>query len=198
MFRAFWTNRRVVAEIEGGSLVDSPVFNDTTGTRVSAIQWGSRIFVALVVLFGATVALILSSHVSVPGLERLAPGPDAEEVRPLVRTVPSILPAERAAGRTGSSALQPRLTSQPTTTRVGGPTVHPVKSADARRAVGPTTARPKARPSSAPSVRPTVSPRPTAAAVGRRTEKARNPKAATPSPRGQDRTAKPRTDHPLG
>jgi hypothetical protein len=182
--------------------VSNPVFNDTSGTRISTIQWGSRIFLVVVVLLGAAVALTLSSHVSVPGLERFGPVPDSQELRPAVHRVRSNAPTEPAAARPGSSSVQPRPTTEPTTNQVGVPSVDAVKSTDARRPVGATIAPPRTEPSSAPSVRPTAGPNatagptgssnPTAAAVGRGTEKPRNPQAAIPSAPGQNRTAKPR------
>jgi hypothetical protein len=167
------------------------VFNDTTGTRISTIQWGSRIFLVVVVLLGAAVALTLRSHVSVPGLERFGPVQDSQELRPAVHRVRSNPPIEPAAVRPGSSSFKPRPTTEPTSNRVSVPSVDAVKSTDARRPVGATIAPPRAGPSSAPSVRPTGSSNPTAAAAGRGTEKSRNPKAAIPSAPGQNRTAKP-------
>ena len=179
----------------------NPVFNDASGARVSAIQWGSRIFLALIVLLAAALALTLRSHVSVPGLERLVPGLDANEVR----TGPSNPPAERGKVATGSSTVRPEPDTRPTTSLAGVPTVDTARSADARRAVAPTSAE----PSSAPRVRPTnavptvsagrISASPTVRAGGQGTVKPRNPQAATPSPPqqapGQTRTPKqPTTD----
>ena len=175
------------------------MFNDASGTRASAIQWGSRIFLALVVLLGTALALTLSTHVSVPGLERLVPGLDAKEVRPVVRTVPSD-PSERANVATGSGSTQPRPTTQPPTSRASVSTADARKSVDARRAVG-TTVPSAAEPSSASSVRPTTvvptaSARPTVRAGGQGTVKPRNPKAATPSPPDQQAPGQTRTPDP--
>ena len=193
------------------------MFNDASGARLSAIQWGSRILLALVVLFGVALALTLRSHVSVPGLERLMPGLDANQVRPLVRTGPSNRPAERTAGRTGPSTPQPRPATSPKASRV--PTTAAVQTAETRPVVGPSTVPPAIEPTSAPSLRATAGPTasasptgsasptdsvsPTTRTVGRGTVKPRNPKAATPSPAkqqapGQNRTPKPKPDRDLG
>ena len=225
--RACEAFRHVVAKIEGGSFVN-PVFSDASGTRVSAIQWGSRVFLALVVLLGVALALTLRSHVSVPGLERLAPGVEAEQGRPAVRLVPLNPPAERTAERSGPTTLAPRPTSRSTTVRVNGSTADPVESADTRRVVASSTA-PAAEPSNGPALRatagvptvragvpsatagvptatagvptatagppatarPTASASPTMRIAGPKAVKTRNPKAATPSPPGRNRTPKP-------
>ena len=173
----------------------NPVFNDASGARVSAIQWGSRIFLAVVVLLAAALALTLRSHVSVPGMELLVPGLDAQKVR----TGPSNPPAEHGNPATGSSTVRPQPGTRPTTSRAGVPTVDAVRSADARRAVAPTTAE----PSSAPRVRPTnavptvsagpTSASPTVRAGGQGTVKPRNPQAATPSPPLQQAPGQTRT-----
>ena len=130
----------------------NPVFNDASGARVSAIRWGSRIFLALVVLLAAALALTLRSHVSVPGLERLVPGLDARKVRPVVRTGPSNPPAEQCQGGDGSGTFRPQPSTRPTS-RAGGPTTDAVSPPmPAERSVR----RPaRAEPSSAPTVRPT-------------------------------------------
>ncbi len=175
----------------------NPVFNDASGARVSAIRWGSRIFLALVVLLAAALALTLRSHVSVPGLERLVPGLDARKVRPVVRTGSANSSAERAKVATGSGTIDPKPT-----TRTSGSTTDARKSGSTR-AVGATTAPPAAEPTSAPTVRPTTgvlagSASPTVRAGGHGTVKPRNSKAATPSkpdqPPGQTRDPKPATD----
>jgi cytoskeletal protein RodZ len=180
--------------------VESPVFNDASGSRVSAIQLGSRIFLAVVVLLGAALALTLRSHVNVPGLERLMPDVHSNQVRPLVRTGPSNPPTERAAAKTGSSTAPQHPTAQPTSARASADVKQPD---NAQRVAGSPTARPAAKPSSAATVRPTASAQPTRSArptvrsVGQGTLKPRNPKAATPSPPnrqapGQSRTPKPK------
>jgi hypothetical protein len=186
--------------------VDNPVFNDTSGARLSAIQWGSRIFLAAVVLLGAAVALTLQSHVSVPGLQRIVPGLAAEEVR----RVPSDPPVERRNVSTGSHSVAPQVTSRPTSSPTIARTADSRESPRSQRAVAPTTVppatvRPTVEPSRIPAVRPTAAPtatassaRATARATGQGTAKPRNPKAATPSPpnqsaRGQSRTPRPRS-----
>ena len=165
----------------------NPVFNDASGARVSAIQWGSRIFLALVVLLAAALALTLRSHVSVPGLERLVPGLDAGSRRGAHGIVE---PAGRA--RQGGDRIEhvrpepehpadnrPRRRSDSRTPR---------GSADARRAVAPTTAEPiqraegPAHERGSHRVGRTISASPTVRAGGQGTVKPRNPKAATPSP----------------
>ena len=187
------------------------MFNDASGARASAIQWGSRIFLALVVLLGTALALTLSTHVSVPGLERLVPGPDAREARPVAHTGSSNPPAEQATVATDSSPVRAQPSTRPTTGRAGVPSTDAASLAEARRARGPTTAQPTAGPSSARTVGRTKTPRtvsasrptasPTVRAGGQGTERPRNPKAATPSPRneqapGQTRSPKlePTTD----
>jgi hypothetical protein len=198
-------------------LVGSPVFNDESGTRVSAIRWGSRIFLVLVVLLAAALVLTLRSHVSVPGLERLGPGLEAREVRPVVRTGPSNPPAEQAKVASDVSTFRAEPTPRPTTGRAGVPSTGAARPAEARRAGGPSTdptvARVTADPSSAPtaartkaastaSARPTRA-SPTGRAGGPGTEKPRNPKAATPSRHnepapGQTRRPRPKPTTDLG
>jgi hypothetical protein len=189
--------------------VDNPVFNDTSGTRLSAITWGSRIFLAAVVLLGAAVALTLQSHVSVPGLQRIVPGLGAEEVR----RVPSNPPVERRSVA-GSRSVAPSATSRPTTSRTIAPTAGSQESTRSRRAVAPTSAppavvavppatvRPTSEPSRVTAARPTSAPTSSASSTtrvnGQGTAKPRNPKAATPSPPnrsapGQTRTPGPRS-----
>jgi len=190
--------------------VGSPVFSDTKGTRVSAIRWGSRVFLALVVLLAVALILTLRSHVDIPGLERLGPGLDARKVRPVVHTGSSSPPAEQAKVATDLSTFRAEPSTRPTTSWAGRP---PTDAAQARRAGGPTTTQPGAEPSSAPSAGRTDPPltgsasptavSPTARAGGQGTEKPRNPKAATPSPGneqapGQTRRPKPKSITDIG
>ena len=190
----------------------SPVFNDTTGTRVSAIKWGSRIFLVLVLLLVAALAFTLRSHVSVPGLERLVPGLDAREVRPVPGTDSSNPPVEQAKIETESGTFRARSSARPSG-RTGGTPTDAARRAEARRTVGPTTGRTTAEPSRAPTVAPTraaptgsarpPSAGPTGPVGGPGTEKTRNPKAATPTPGnqqapGQTRRPKPKPTTDLG
>ena len=190
----------------------SPVFNDTTGTRVSAIRWGSRIFLALVLLLVAALAFTLRSHVTVPGLERLVPGLDAREVRPVPRTGSSNPPVEQAKVATESDTFRAQPSTRPTD-QAGGTPADAARPAEARRTNGPTTGRAAAEPSRAPTVAPTratptgsarpPSATPTVPVVGPRPEKTRNPKAATPTPGkqqapGQTRRPKPKPTTDLG
>jgi hypothetical protein len=192
--------------------VGSPVFNDTTGSRVSAIKWGSRIFLVLVLLLVAALAFTLRSHVTVPGLERLVPGLDAREVRPVPRTESSNPPVEQAKIATEPGAFRARPSTRPTG-RAAGTQTDAARPAETRRTVGPTTGPTAAEPSSAPAVAPTraaptgsarhPSATPTVPVGGPETEKTRNPKAATPTPGkqqapGQTRRPKPKPTTDLG
>jgi hypothetical protein len=217
MFGAFGGDRSREPGIEVGLFVGNPVFNDASGTRVSAIRWGSRIFLALVVLLAVALALTLRSHVSIPGLERLGTTLDAREVRPVMRTGPSSPPVEQARVATDPDTFRAQPSPRPTTGRAGVPSTDAASPAEALRAGGPTTGSPTrpttAERSTAPEVKPTEPP-PTGSAGpmaesstvtvgGRGAEKSRNPKAATPSPLkqqppGQTRRAKPKPNTDIG
>lgn len=203
-----------MTDIEGGSFVSSPVFSDTSGTRMSTIRWASRTLLVVVMLVGAALALTLGSHVPVPGLERFGPVPDSQELRPALRTVPSNAPSEHAAVKTGPASLQPQASAQPTTSQAGVPSADAGKPLETRRAVAPSTTTPTIGRSRGPNLRPTAgvptraaaptaSAGPTVGTVGQATVKTRNPKAATPSPSneqapGQSRTPKPKPTNGMG
>ena len=186
--------------------MSNPVFNDTSGTRVATIQWGSRILLVVMLLLGAAVALTLRSHVDVPGLERLLPVLDSQELRPAVRSRAATPSAERPAVRTELGRFQPRATEP-----AGRPAADTAEPEDTRRAIAPSTTNPTVQPSGASSRTagiPTRTADPTASAsppvrTGAGAVKPRNPKAATPSPRnsqapGQNRVPKPKSPPGIG
>jgi hypothetical protein len=187
MIRPSGALRAVNAQDRGGSFVDNPVFNDASGVRVVALQWGSRVFLLLLVIFGVALALTLRTHVTVPGLDRLVPDARADRPPLPVRTSWPNAPVERPEvvqlGR-----VQPLPTDQPTVRGAGPPTTRAERAGQSTvRAAAPPTAPAErtgqptvrgaapptapaertgqARPAARPAARPTAVARPTAAAA---------------------------------
>lgn len=163
-----------------GSVVvgtDQPVFSDDSGRRAAVLKWGVGAICIIAVLFGGALVLTLGTHVPLPGVDRLSPPPGGQLGGEA---------AMPAAQESPSQAPQPSIAFQPSPTPTSASRQH--HSATKPSARSTTTVR-RAAPPTTRTSRPTATPQATPSTST--TTKARNPQAATPSPRGSRPTSKP-------
>jgi cytoskeletal protein RodZ len=159
---------------ESGSVVvstDKPVFSDDSGRRAVVLKWGVWAICLVAVLLGSALVLTLSTHVPLPGVDRLLP-PSRGQIEG-----GAVSPTEDST----SLPPQPSVTLRPSITF--RPTAAAPSPADKRAA--PTAGA----ASAARTRRDTPTARATSSA--QETTKVRNPKAANPTPRGSRPTSKP-------
>ena len=170
-----------------GPDVGKPVFSDDSGRRAAAVRWAARGICLLGVLLCAALGLTLRAHVSLPGLERQLFG---SSVGRQAATVPSDAARASAArptdlrasdsDRVGATGL-PR--SELTPTAVATSDTHPTAGIPTGEAApAPVTADPLA---TVPAVPGSSASKASPSALGK--TKARNPRAATPTPGGHGR-----------
>ena len=169
-----------------GPDVGKPVFSDDSGRRAAAVRWAAWGICLLGVLLCAALGLTLRAHVSLPGLERQLFGSSAGRQ---AATVPSDTarasagPTELRASdsdRVGATGL-PR--SERTPTAVATSDTRPTAGIPTGEAApAPVTADPLA---TVPAVPGSSASKASPSALGK--TKARNPRAATPTPGGHGR-----------
>jgi hypothetical protein len=171
--------------------VTRPVFSDDSGRRAAVARWAGRGVCLVGILLFAALGLTLRAHVSVPGLERALFG--SSDKIPRATTVPSDPSSASAArrtelrgndsGRVGATG-QPVPRSQRTPAAVATSDTDPTAGTPTGDAAAPATvtADPAA---TVPAVPGSSAGKANPPAFGK--TKARNPRAATPTPGGHGR-----------
>jgi len=169
--RGFVVYRGTLANGDSSVVVstEKSVFSDDSGVRAAVLNWGVWAICLTAVLVGGALVLTLRTHVPLPGLDRMqAPSGGQVEGRAVLPTAES-----------SSQSPQPSIRLRPSSSfRPAEP------SPTAKRSAPTADATSSARTSGPESDTQ-------ATASAQETTKARNPKAATPTPRGSRPTSKP-------